>query len=117
MKTKLVLKPGQHGTIKWTGKYGDKLVAVRYRYDRVKHKKYKTIELIVEESEWIPEVFNKGRGISPSDRLGIRVEAYEKALRKKVKNAGGIWRPRQKLWELSYHQIVVLGLAACLTTH
>ncbi len=35
------------------------------------------------------------------DRLGIRVTCYELAIRDYVKQAGGIWRPRQQLWELN----------------
>ena len=35
---------------------------------------------------------------------------YELELREKVKRAGGIWRPRQQLWELPYGQILALGL-------
>ena len=44
------------------------------------------------------------------DRLGIRVTCYELAIRDYVKQAGGIWRPRQQLWELTYGQILTLGL-------
>lgn len=33
-------------------------------------------------------------------------------LRKKVKQAGAIWRPQQKLWELRYDQARALGLTA-----
>ena len=116
MKTKLVLKPGQHGTLKWSEKYGNKLVAVRYRYDRNQGKRYKTIEIIVEETEWIPEVFNQGTAINPTDKLGIRVEGYEKSIREKVKQAGGICRPRPQLWELSYRQILLLGLEDRIVT-
>ncbi|HXG29426.1 MAG TPA: hypothetical protein VNJ47_11350 [Nevskiales bacterium] len=39
-KTRLTLKPGQNGTRKLQDKYGDRLLAVRYRYDparRVRH--------------------------------------------------------------------------------
>ena len=39
-----------------------------------------------------------------------KVPGYEMEVREKVKKAGGIWRPRQKLWELSYAKIVALGL-------
>jgi len=44
------------------------------------------------------------------DLFGIRVVGYELELREQVKRAGGIWRPRQQLWELPYGQILALGL-------
>ena len=107
---KLVLKPGQHGTKKWMDKYGDKLVSVRYRYDEKRRKRYKTVEIIVEEECWKPGDKTVKIQWNPSDKLGIRVAGYEMEVREKVKKAGGIWRPRQKLWELSYAKIVALGL-------
>ena len=107
MQTRLTLKPGQNGTKKWLEKYGDKLVTVRYRYDEENKKRFKTVELIVEESHWTPT----GKAVMDMrDRLGIQVAGYETSIRNEVKRAGGIWRPRQKLWELSYSQILRLGL-------
>ncbi len=107
MQTKLTLRPGQNGTKKWVVKYGNKLVNVRYRYDDKNRKRYTTIEIIVNESTWAPRLETTHR---PSDLLGIQVAAHELEIREKVKHAGGIWRPRQKLWELSYREITVLGL-------
>jgi hypothetical protein len=43
-------------------------------------------------------------------RMAVRVEYWESELREQVKQAGGIWRPRQKVWEMSYGQVVALGL-------
>ena len=55
MQTRLTLAPGQNGTKKLVAKYGNKLICVRYRYDPEKRKRYKTVELIVEEAEWHPK--------------------------------------------------------------
>ena len=110
MQVKLVLKPGQHGTRKWIEKYGDKLVSVRYRYDADNRKRYKTVEIIVEETTWIPSEIIPKITRSPSDKVGIQVAGYEIDIRRQVKQAGGIWRPRQKLWELSYSDTIALGL-------
>ncbi len=71
MQIKLSLKPGQHGTLKWLDKYGDKLVAVRYRYDEEKRKRYNTVEIIVEESTWLPTEKNVNIDRNPTDKLGI----------------------------------------------
>ena len=110
MKTKLTLKPGQHGTKAWVDKYGDRLVSVRYRYDEETQKRYKTVELIVESSNWVPEQKHQNTGWCMTDILGIKIGPFEKELQEQVKRAGGIWRPRQKLWELSYAKITALGL-------
>ncbi len=37
-------------------KYGSKLVCVRYRYDEVTFKRYKTVELIEDEIPWRPKL-------------------------------------------------------------
>jgi len=110
MQTRLTLKPGQNGTRKWVEKYGDKLVSVRYRYDEKSNKRFKTVELIVEEIHWTPTGVTGKRVVNMTDRLGIQVAGYETSVREQVKRAGGIWRPRQQLWELSYSQILMLGL-------
>jgi hypothetical protein len=85
---------------------------ISYRYDRESGKRYKTAEIIVEEKPWDPKAAISLHSINknPSERLGIRVDVGEQDLRARVKQAGGIWRPQQKLWELSYAQIVFLGL-------
>ena len=110
MQTRLSLKPGQNGTKKWVEIYGDRLISVRYRYDAGKKKRYKTVEIIVEEREWFPLDNPRKPAWNMTDKLGIRVDVGEKAMREKVKRSGGIWRPRQKLWELSYAETLALGL-------
>ena len=39
------------------------------------------------------------------DLVGVRIDWKESELR-----AGGIWRPRQRLWELSWDAVRTLGL-------
>ena len=112
MTTRATLKPGQKGTKRLAEKYGDRLVCVRYKYDEEARKRFTTVELIEEESEWISEstVAASREQSSASLRLPIRVEYWETDVREKVKSAGGIWRPRHKLWEMRYEDIVALGL-------
>lgn len=43
MHVRTTRRPGESGTQKLVAKYGDKLVALRYRYDAAKKKRYKTI--------------------------------------------------------------------------
>ena len=54
METRAFLKPGQKGTKRLVDQYGDALVCVRYRHDTKTHKQYKTVAIIVSESEWTP---------------------------------------------------------------
>ncbi|MEE4239019.1 MAG: hypothetical protein V2I51_20045 [Anderseniella sp.] len=112
MLTKTTLKPGQKGTKGLTKKYGDRLVCVRYKYDQETGRRYTTVELIEEESDRrIDSKADKVQAPVPTpQRLGVRVEYWETDVREKVKAAGGIWRPRQKLWELGYEDIVALAL-------
>src|SRR6266496_4313957 len=42
--------------------------------------------------------------------VGVRIDWKESELRAAVKRAGGIWRPRQRLWELSWDAVRTLGL-------
>ena len=49
MPVRLTLAPGKRGTLGLVREYGDRLVCVRYRYDKVAGRRYKTVELIVDE--------------------------------------------------------------------
>jgi hypothetical protein len=96
------------GTKKLQARFGDRLVCVRYLYDKARGRRLKTVELIVEEIEWTPRDRVPRR--KASDLVGIRVSYHEHALRHAVKAAGGIWRSRQRLWELSWEAVRVLAL-------
>ncbi len=48
------LRPGQKGTRELLKSYGHQLVCVRYRYDRERGKRYKTVELIIDVQDWLP---------------------------------------------------------------
>ncbi len=54
MEVGSTLRPGANGTKTLKSLYGDRLLFVRYRYDRKTQKRYKTIEIIVEEKPWKP---------------------------------------------------------------
>ena len=58
MRTRLTLHPGQDGAKRMQAQYGDRLVCVRYRYDERRQKRFKTVELIVEESDWAPQIYS-----------------------------------------------------------
>ncbi len=100
MKTHKHLKPGQMGTKRLLEQYGDSLLCVRYRYDASRGIRLKTVEIIVEEKSCQP--------LAPyrDDEMVKVIVAYtEKALRDRLKSAGGRWDPQEKLWLVRYGSI------------
>lgn len=112
MKTRLTLKPGQKGTKSLVNMYGEKLVCIRYRYDTELKKRFKTVELIVEEADWEPSsgIAGDQDQISTNSIIFVRVALDEVELREKVKNSGAWWNPKRKLWEMRYGKALELGV-------
>ena len=108
MRTRFHLKPGQKGTKQLLAQYGDRLVCVRYRYDTQRKKRFKTVELIVAESDWEPPAPR----FTADTLVGVRVGFAEVAMRDLVKQAGGKWNRRRKVWDMRYDQVVALKLEA-----
>jgi len=108
METRLSLAPGQNGTKKLLARYGERLVCVRYRYDAARKLRHKTVELIVETTPWSPRQRSARR--EPHDMVAVRIEYSQTALRERIKTAGGIWRHRQRLWEVDWKTVRELGL-------
>ena len=108
LRTRLIRHPGQPGTKKLVEQYGSELVCVRYRYDAERGKRYKTVELIIDESPYTPSLPK----IKPETIVGLRIGFRELNLRQKIKQAGGLWNRNRQLWELNYASVVKLGLDA-----
>ena len=103
--TTKTLHPGQPGTQKYLKQYGDALICVRYRYDHLKNRKLKTIELIVENEPWQVNA----RRIPANKLVGVEIHYGEIHLARVVRQAGGRWNREKKLWELPYQQATSLG--------
>ena len=103
MRTRLTLFPGQNGTKRLVEQYGDRLLCVRYRYDAEKKRRYKTVELIVEEAVWEPQP-------TPDALMAIHVGADERTLQQQVRQAGGRWDSQRKVWSLRHERVIALGL-------
>lgn len=101
MKTRLVLKPGQRGTKRLADIYGDALLCIRFRYDETTRKRLKTVELIVEKSDWNPPPPRYASDVL----VPVRIEASNMALRAQVKAVGGKWNPEKLLWFVTYGKI------------
>lgn len=105
-KARLTLRPGDPGTKRLTEEYQDRLVAVRYRYDEDNRLRYTTVELIVEETRWVPE-----RHCSDPDRqVGLRIGWEEKAHQARLRAVHARWDPARKLWWLPLHLVTQLAL-------
>ena len=104
---RLILKAGQRGTKKLVEEYGERFVCVRYRYDPIRKRRLKTVELVVETKYWKPESYE---GVVPDTQAGVRIDIQETELRQIVKDAGGKWNPVHKVWELSLSSIFDLDL-------
>jgi hypothetical protein len=112
MRTRLTLHPNQDGAKQLRERYGERLVCVRYRYDEATKERWKTVELIVEKSVWEPP-----RPNGQADSLvALQIAPQEREVRQQVKAAGGKWNPKAMVWELSYGQVVALGLTARIVT-
>ncbi len=97
------LEPGQDGTKKLVRQFGEQLVCVRYRQDRPAGRRYTTVEIVVDAGP-MPEDQRSRRA------LLVRLRPMETELRRAVVNAGGLWDPRQRAWQLKKSVIQRLGL-------
>lgn len=106
MKTRLTLKPGQHGTKSLMKKYGENLICVRFRYDPETKQRLKTVELVVERSDWTPPPPQ----FTNETLVPLRIKATDISTRNKAKAAGGRWNPEKQLWYVSYGQVMGTSL-------
>lgn len=97
MQARRKLSPEQKGTKKFLDRYGDRLVCVRYRYDREQRKRFTTVEIIVEESAWSSTAIT----VTSPLIVGLRVALDEVKLQRLIKQAGGKWNREQRVWENS----------------
>ena len=108
METRLTLRPGQPGTRKLLARYGERLLRVRYLYDARERRRLKTVELIVESVPWHPSPRSLRR--RDKDIVAVRIGYRETDLRERAKRLGAIWRPKHRLWELSWGDARRLGI-------
>ena len=82
MLTSRKLNPGQPGTKRLVSQYGARLMRMRYRYDPVQGKRYKTVELIIEESPWKPPA----RPFEDDEIVTVRIELKRNQLAQSGEN-------------------------------
>ena len=106
MHTSTTVQPGHRGAKKFLAQYGDRLVCVRYRSDKQQKKRFKTIELIVEEWPWTPPAPRR----TEASIVLVKIAFAERVLRQHIKEAGGVWNQDKQAWELRYDRALTLGL-------
>jgi hypothetical protein len=79
-----------------------------------RNRRLKNVELVIEEAAWHGLARRPRR--NDHDLVGVRIEWNESGLRSAVKQAGAIWRPRQKLWEMSWEAVRTLGIGHRVVT-
>ena len=109
METRLTLRPGQNGTKKLLERYGERLVRVRYLYDPQAGRRLKTVELIVESIAWRPRPRHARR--HDDQIVAVRIAYQDTDLRQRAKRLGAVWRPVQKLWEITWRDAKRLGIS------
>jgi len=111
MEVRAKLKLGENGSKALAKEYGDQLICVRYRYDKTRHKRYNTVELIVDEKDWFSNL------TYPTKKLvDIRIDYSEKELREQTKSAGAFWNVEKKVWRIPYLQALQMGLEQPIVT-
>ena len=100
MKTRLKLNPGQKGTKALVDIYGDTLVCVRYRYDEESRTRIKTVEIIVEKTDWTPP-----SKFADDTLVPVQIAYTENDLKNLAKAAGGRWNPEKRVWFIVYGKV------------
>ncbi|XQE65166.1 hypothetical protein ACOAPY_10675 [Pseudomonas sp. P3C3] len=101
------LKPGKPGTKRLQERYGEQLVAVRYRLDRKTNTHYTTVELIVEQKY----VLYKTPPPAPTPPVALRIFRNENDLQRMIRSAGGKWDRENQVWLIERSEAERLGLA------
>ena len=86
---------------------------MRYRYDLDRKRRFKTVEIIVDEADWEPSqrTVPRERDIERIPKIvGLRIGFAEKDLQETVKKAGGRWDAGMRLWLVPVSIAKLLGL-------
>ncbi len=80
---------------------------MRYRYDEKTGSRLKTVALIVESRVAPREAPPRRRD---DEIVAVRIAYHEADLRERAKRLGGVWRPAQKLREISWLHAKRVGI-------
>jgi hypothetical protein len=103
------LNPGKNGSTRFVERYGDDLIAARYRRDAERQTSYTTVELIVERKNK-PTKTRPQPPAQPAASVAVRTHFHEKDLQLADNHAGGKLHPEIKAWMPAYDAVAQLGL-------
>ena len=104
-KTRLTLPAGAPGTKRLVERYGERLLCVRYRYDRERRVRIKTVELIEEETPWLPR----------NALYLVKIDWEETDLQVRAKKVGGTWDRERRRWRMTPEAVRALNLLSRVT--
>lgn len=89
MRVTKTIRPGEPGSQRYVRRFGQRLIAVRYRKSKDEQIIYTTVELIAETRDYKPGV-DHGAVIASRDRewVALRIDYNDHSLRAKLKAAG-----------------------------
>ena len=101
------LRPGKRGTRKLAKAFGDRLVCVRYRYDRKRGLRWTTVELVVSAPRrWAPKPLPSAGAL-----VYVRTGPKDWDLRRRLASSSGVCRDAiLDLWRMRYETAIRLGL-------
>ncbi|NQD95508.1 hypothetical protein HP532_22890 [Pseudomonas sp. CrR25] len=107
------LKPGRNGTKRLVERYGDGLVAVRYRLDPLQQISYTNIELIIERKPAPSQSVNRTAQHLHQNRqsIAVRILQHETDLQRLAKSTGAKWQPDRQVWLMRRGDAMKLGLS------
>jgi hypothetical protein len=104
--TRKKLPPDKPGAQKYVERFGKNLVCIRHRFDSDLKKRRITIELVVDESDWVKNI----KRIAPNKKVKVKIRYGEIELGRLMRSAGGEWDAEEKVWEVAYRALKALGL-------
>ena len=107
MKVVRTIRAGEAGSQRFLRKYGENLIAVRYRKSSQHNTLFTTIELIVDSREAETRSSN-----NPQRWVAIQIGYDEFELRNLIKSHAGRWSAKEKVWLLEYAEAVLLNLTS-----
>jgi hypothetical protein len=101
MRVMKKLSPSSRGAIKLAEQFGNTLLCVRHRVDAETKLRFTTVELLVGK---VPIKVRSQKYVS------VQIDWSEDALRRIVKDAGGKWDGKEKVWRMPRRMAGILRL-------
>lgn len=103
MKVIKTISPGQPGAQRYTRRFGQRLIKVRYSADPRSRSVFTTVELVVARREHLPGVSLQAVFARQNKQwVAVRVDFEETELRQRIKATGAKWSKRHKVWVMLY---------------